>query len=247
MQKTQKARVLEKKFISKDVFILRLHQPSIAREGRPGQFVNIKCSPLYEPLLRRPLSILDISEEGFSLLIHIVGKGTQLLAQVREGEELDILGPLGKSFPYETRKNPLLVAGGIGIAPLYFLAKMLDHPTLIFGARSKDELYIIGEIGKFAKVLPFTEDGSYGEKGLATSKLPQLISGHDAIFACGPVGMLKEVIGVGKEEGIPTFVSLEERMACGFGACLGCAVKTREGYKMVCKDGPVMSGEEVIL
>jgi len=175
-----------------------------------------------------------------------MGRGTQLLSQLGEGDELDVLGPLGNPFPYEIYKNPLLVAGGIGIAPLYFLAKTLDHPTLIFGAKSKDELYALDELREFAVVLPFTEDGSAGERGLATSKLLQLIPGYDAIFACGPGAMLMEVARIGKEVGLPSFISLEERMACGFGACLGCAVRTREGYKMVCKDGPVMPGEEVI-
>lgn len=242
-----KAMVCDKKFLSTDVFILRLFNPSIALVCRPGQFVNVRCSSFYEPLLRRPISIFDRDEESFSLLIRVVGKGTRLLSQVEEGEELDVLGPLGKPFPYQEYQNPLLVAGGIGIAPLHFLAKTLVTPTLVYGAKTIEELYVLDELKGFANVLVFTEDGTKGEKGLATSKLPQLIPGHDAIFACGPTGMLKEVVRIAKAWETPSFISLEERMACGFGACLGCAVKTTKGYKMLCKDGPVMRGEEVII
>jgi len=249
MQKPIKAKVVEKKFIGEDVFILGLHQPLLLQECRPGQFVNVRCSPFYEPLLRRPLSIFDIDKEKgeLSLLIRIVGKGTKLLSQLEKGDELDVLGPLGNSFPYENYENPLLIAGGIGVAPLHFLAKTLDQPTFIFGAKSKDELYALDELKRLAKVLVFTEDGSEGERGLATDKLPKLIPEHDVIFACGPVGMLREVARIAKKMGIPSFLSLEERMACGFGACLGCGVRTRDGYKRVCKDGPIMPGEEVIL
>ncbi len=249
MRGPQKAKVVEKSFIGEDVFILKLLQPFIAEECRPGQFVNVRCSPLYEPLLRRPLSIFDVDREKgeFSLLIRIVGKGTKLLSQHKEGDELDLLGPLGSAFPYNQYKNPLLIAGGIGIAPLYFLAKTVDHPTIIFGAKNKKELYTLEELREFATVLVFTEDGSEGEKGMATSKLHRLILKHDSVFACGPLGMLREVVRIAKEAEVPSFISLEERMACGFGACLGCAVKTIKGYKMLCKDGPVMRGEEVML
>ncbi|MGB9607874.1 MAG: dihydroorotate dehydrogenase electron transfer subunit [bacterium] len=240
------AEVLEKRFISEDVFILRLLQPQIAKECQPGQFVNIKCSHLYDPLLRRPFSIFDANEEEISLLIRIIGKGTKSLSLVNKGDKLDALGPLGNRFPYEEFKNPLLVAGGMGIAPIHFLLKKIRSPTLVYGAKSRKELYIIDELENLCHLHIFTEDGSLGEKGFATIKLASFSQGHDAIFACGPLPMLKEIARIGREIDVPTYLSLEERMACGFGACLGCAIKTKEGYKMLCKDGPIMKGEEIL-
>ena len=240
--------VLEKRFLSEDVFLIRLFAPNIARECQPGQFVNLKCSQLHDPLLRRPISIFDADkEEGeIYLLIKIVGKGTNLLSMLEKGDKLDVLGPLGNSFPKDDFRNPLLVAGGIGIAPLHFLAKNLNNPKLIWGAKSEKEFFFLEELSEIARLFLFTEDGSLGEKGLATDKLPSLSQGHDVIFACGPVLMLKEVVKIAREIGIPSFISLEERMACGFGACLGCAVRTIKGYKILCKDGPILPGEEVV-
>lgn len=247
MKGSFKAKVISKRFLSDDVFLLKLREPIIAEESLPGQFVNLRCSSIYEPLLRRPLSIYDVEEDNFLLLIRIIGKGTKLLSTVREGDELDVLGPLGNPFPYGMYQNPLLVAGGIGIAPLHFLLRRLSSPILLFGARSKSELYGLEDLTKIARVIPFTEDGSEGERGLVTTRLKEFLKGHDVIFACGPMGMLREVVTIAKSVGVPSYISLEERMACGFGACLGCAVKTKKGYKMVCKDGPVMPGEEVII
>jgi len=242
------ADVLEKRFLTEDIFLIRLFAPDIASNCLPGQFVNFRCSQLYDPLLRRPISIFDADEDKgeIYLLIRIVGKGTNLLSRLEEGDKLDILGPLGNSFPKDDFPNPLLVAGGIGIAPLYFLARNLNHPTLIWGAKGKKEFFLLDELRKSSRLLLFTEDGSLGEKGLATDKLPSLSQGHDVIFACGPVPMLKEVVRIAREIGIPSFISLEERMACGFGACLGCAVRTKQGYKILCKEGPILPGEEVV-
>jgi len=242
------ADVLEKRFLTEDIFLIRLLAPDIAINCQPGQFVNLKCSHLYDPLLRRPISIFDADEDSgeISLLIRIVGKGTNLLSKFEKGDKLDILGPLGNSFPKDDYRNPLLVAGGIGIAPLYFLARNLNHPTLIWGAKSKKEFFLLDELRESSCLFVFTEDGSLGEKGLATDKLAYLSQGHDVIFACGPVQMLKEVVRIAREIGIPSFISLEERMACGFGACLGCAVRTKQGYKILCKEGPILPGEKVV-
>ncbi|MBC7330560.1 dihydroorotate dehydrogenase electron transfer subunit [bacterium] len=242
------ADVLEKRFLKEDIFLIRLFAPDIARNCQPGQFLNLRCSQLYDPLLRRPISIFDADKDKgeISLLIKIVGKGTNLLSRIEEGDKLDVLGPLGNSFPKDDFRNPLLVAGGIGIAPLYFLAKNLIHPTFIWGAKSEREFFLLDELRKSSRLFLFTEDGSFGEKGLATDKLSSLSRGHDVIFACGPVPMLKEVVRIAKEIYIPSFISLEERMACGFGACLGCAVRTKRGYKILCKDGPILPGEEVV-
>lgn len=244
-----KAKIKGKEFLSPGVFLLHLHQDDIAGRCKPGQFVHVRCGSLPHPLLRRPFSIYDAEpKEGrFSLLIKVVGLGTQVLSQVEEGDLLDVLGPLGNFFPYKEFRNPLLIAGGIGVAPIHFLAKFLDRPDILLGAKTKEELFGLESLKRRGNVKVFTEDGSCGEKGVVTSFISPSFGGrYEAIFACGPRGMLEEVARIGKEMGMPTFVSLEERMACGIGACYGCVVKTKEGYKRICKEGPVMKGEEVI-
>ena len=237
-------------------------------EAVPGQFANIKVSEGYEPLLRRPLSIYsqDMQAGTLTFLYRLVGQGTQLLSKRQVGEGIDLIGPLGKGFSLTglTPETPaLLVAGGVGAAPLYFLARKLRDrgvPVFFFlGGRAAEDL-AFGE--KMAKELDntltvTTEDGSLGQKGIITQalheKLAKSAGENCRLFACGPPAMLREVARIAKQKGeIPLQVSREAVMACGFGACLGCVCSGRaengeETYIRVCTEGPVFAAGEVEL
>lgn len=249
--------------ITTEHFSLKLLCPYIAKNIVPGQFILIRISrQSSDPLLCRPFAVYKARNGIIEILYKIVGKGTQILSGKSVGETLDIIGPLGNGFPIDGDFNTaILVAGGMGIAALMHLAEKLNHLKLItlIGACSKEK--IIGEkdlveIG--SEVLIATEDGSCGHKGLVSNILENLLLEEDfrkqnsCIFACGPIPMLKSVSRIAIEHSIPAFVSLEERMACGLGACLGCACEVRSSnghkqYKMVCADGPVFSSREIII
>ncbi len=202
-------------------------------------------------MLPRPLSIFRTDREKgeLSLLFEIKGRGTKLLSGADQGSSWILLGPLGTGFPPPPPKS-LLVAGGIGIAPLAFLAETAAHPvTLVYGARTAGQLICPSADLDLPgiKLVSVTEDGSRGESGTAIDICRRLLAEADAIFACGPNEMLSAVGLLARRAGSPAWVSMEERMACGIGACLGCAVKTKEGYKRVCRDGPVFPAEEVFV
>lgn len=251
--------LLHKKEVAPSIFCLTLRW-SLKVPAEPGQFVHVNPGPKGRLLLRRPVSIHDIDVENktMCLLIQIAGRGTALITGFSPGKTLDLIGPLGKGFPCASEKRkPLLLAGGIGLAPLYFLARRRQRDKLPF------EL-ILG--GRSANLLPgedyfqqggispdvVTEDGSRGRRGLATDLLAgKLKQGEPVsrIHACGPLPMLARAVELGRAFQVPVHVSLEERMACGVGACLGCVFpcKGEEGiiYRRVCADGPVFNGEEV--
>lgn len=257
-----KAEVLKNVKLSADCFLLDLRSGYIAANSKPGQFVQVRIEGKGgRPFLRRPFSIHSVKDKNtFQLLCEIVGEGTRILSGCKKGDVLDIIGPLGNGFEVNPKKNNLLAAGGMGIAPLLFLAEILkksgaENKTLLFlGARSKDRLIAQKEFESLRiKTLVCTDDGSCGEKGFVTSLLEEFIGGNtdlkknSLISGCGPAPMLKTLIETAKKLNAECQVSLEEMFACGVGACLGCAVKSKEGYKLVCKDGPVFRGEEVIL
>jgi len=201
-------------------------------------------------MLPRPFSIYraDSVTGELDLLIEIKGKGTGLLAKTGTGAALELLGPLGKGFPVPPAGS-LLVAGGAGIAPLAFLAASADVPrTLLYCAQTASRLVCPHADLDFPglSIIEATDDGSRGEMGTAADLLLNRIEGAEAVFACGPRPMLAAVKEICLQAGIKAWFSLEERMACGIGACLGCAVATTGGYKRVCRDGPVFSAEEVI-
>ncbi|MBL7157488.1 MAG: dihydroorotate dehydrogenase electron transfer subunit [Candidatus Omnitrophica bacterium] len=226
----------------------------------------IRVSDSYVPLLRRPFGAHEIGKDRIAILYKVVGKATKILSSKKKGKMLDVLGPLGNGFNIEAsivrapegRGRPssiVLVAGGHGVAPLYALAKQLlasSHQLSVFiGARTKAHVICEKEFKKLgAKVYIATDDGSKGRKGLITSLLKNRLRAleiHKAvIYGCGPKAMLKEVGRIAKAKKIPCQLSLEEYMACGTGTCLGCAVKTRSGYKLVCKDGPVFDSKEIV-
>ncbi len=250
--------------ISPGHYLLTLRAPRITEVARPGQFVHVKCSPAMDPLLRRPISLHYINKAAgtITLLYHVVGRGTQLLSQVREGETLDIMGPLGKGFTLPDKPgHVLVVGGGIGTAPLLPLVEALlekDHRvTAVMGARSEEFLLGIDQLaGLGAEVHLVTDDGSRGHKGFVTDLVERIITGERVDFAyiCGPTPMMKATSRLFIKAGIPGQVSLEERMGCGVGACLACVCKgqlpatsyTSFDYKKVCVDGPVFNLEEVV-
>ena len=257
------AEVLSNKNITLNYFKIILNAPEICQNAQPGQFVHIKVTAGSAFLLRRPFSIHNPEDEKLEILYQVVGKGTDLLSKKEKSEKLDLLGPLGQGF--ELKENfgkVILVAGGIGVAPLYFLAKrLLNHNskisgqtppkiTLFLGAQTRKQILCAQDFKNLgATVKIATEDGSWGYKGLVSDFLAETLlrySKPDLVFACGPVPMLKKIAQLSRKYRLPSQVSLEQRMGCGIGACLGCVVRAREGYLRVCKDGPVFTVNQIL-
>ncbi len=209
----------------------------------PGQFVNVRIDGLY---LRRPVSVCDRDGDLLTLIYKVVGSGTEAMSKMKKGEKLDLLTGLGNGYGTGVSGDaPLLLGGGVGVPPLYLLAKTLIEEgkkvSVILGFNKKDEIFYENEfkdLGCFVTVT--TVDGSYGRKGFVTDALPDNYSYY---YACGPLPMLKAVYKACKTGGQ---LSFEERMGCGFGACMGCSCKTVTGYKRICKDGPVLYKEEIL-
>lgn len=255
----RKAEVLSKKQLNADIYHLSFHAPRIARAAKPGQFINILCGDNQSYILRRPFSIFSVTGGSLAILFKVVGKGTSWLKEAKAGSSLDIIGPLGRGF--EIKKSPgpaLLISGGIGIAPLRFLAEKLKkrgaRVSIVLGACSKSHLPFRHELKRYVeKIYLITEDGTIGEKGLVTEFLPELfkkIEPREA-YACGPHPMLKKVAELSSQFKVPCQVSLEKVMGCGLGVCLSCvcAVKVASGnweYQRVCVEGPVFKSDEVI-
>lgn len=224
----------------------------IAATAKPGQFVMVSCGP--ELTLRRPLSIHQVTDSRqLCFLFKVMGKGTSWLSQRHMGESLDLLGPLGNGFSIEpASSNLLLVAGGIGVAPLTFLAQGAlaegKSVTLLMGARRAAGLYPSQLLPGGIQTAVATEDGSSGTKGMITDILPGFVGWADQIYACGPLTMYQTIATqVQKQhEKKPVQISLEVRMGCGLGACYGCSIETKRGMKQVCRDGPVFDLEEII-
>ena len=240
--------------LSPSFYRLTLEAPQIAAEAQPGQFVMVACGATLDPLLRRPISIHQCSDDGcLQLVFKVVGRGTQLLSAIRAGQTLDLLGPLGRGFRL-TSGPVALIGGGIGIAPLLFLAKALKQANqgnapcrVLLGAQNGEELEPLA--ASFATlgcdVELATDDGSLGRHGLITDLLPAHLPGLSKAYACGPHPMMAAVAKLCAAAEVACEVSLEAHMACGLGACLGCAVEGADGrYKHVCKHGPVFKAEE---
>lgn len=216
----------------------------------PGQFVQVLVEDSPQTFLRRPISIHYIEQEKKELwlLVQIVGAGTQKLSRLQSGNQLNIIFPLGNSFSLpekDSGKKLLLVGGGVGIAPLLFLAQKLvesgNTPTFLLGARSKSDLLQLHEFEKWGNIFATTEDGSYGEKCLVTGHSVLASGDFDQIYTCGPKPMMVAIAKYAKQHNIPCEVSLENTMACGIGACLCCVEKTTSGNVCVCTEGPVFN------
>jgi dihydroorotate dehydrogenase electron transfer subunit len=258
MPRVENGKVLSHRQVAEDLWELELLVPKITSECEPGQFVHIRIGNENEPLLRRPLSLYDANRKTgiISLLYKVVGKGTRLLTRLEAGDYLNIMGPLGTGFTLPDKPSRvILVGGGLGIAPLVYLARRLKalecKVTVLYGVENKEQLAAAERLTSFeAACLPATIDGSAGYKGLVTGLLQDELKAcnFDFIYTCGPEPMMAEAARLAKEHSLPGEVSLEEAMACGIGACLGCARKLKdksEGYVKVCKDGPVFNLNEV--
>ena len=253
----KKAKIQANAKIFRRYYKIILESPEIARQATPGQFVMLKVGPAQEPLLRRPFSIHKAGGSVIEILYEAVGKGTEILAKRKAGEYIDVIGPLGNGFSCrlsaKSKHKPVLVAGGMGVAPLFFLAQKLKNykGLVLIGARTKKQILCEKEFQKAGfDVKIATDDGSAGFRGRVTDLLEDLLRApsHElaAIYACGPRPMLKEISRLASKYKISSQISLEEHMACGIGACLGCAVSTKEGFKRVCKEGPVFKAQEII-
>jgi len=247
--------VKENRWLTKDVLLMRL-MGDTRSIVRPGQFVQIALPGFY---LRRPISVCDweSGEEGSLTLIYkVVGHGTEAMSLMEEGTELDLLMGLGNGFDIQademqTVENPLLVGGGVGVPPMYGLCKRLvemgKKPTMVMGFGKEDEIFWKAEFEALGvRTIVTTIDGSVGVKGFVTDAMKQMPGEYDGVMCCGPEPMLKAVYDLCQPENIPGWYSFEERMACGFGVCMGCSCQTKYGSKRICKDGPVLRGEEIV-
>jgi len=245
------ATVLSNDIVMSGVFQLRLLCPDIASAAKPGQFVMLKCGESL--LLRRPISLSDASAPSgqIGLMIAAVGKGTQWLSKRQPGEELDILGSLGNGFSIDDKAEKLLfIAGGMGIAPLNFLARkaltMGKKVTLVIGARTGELLCPSSHLPEVDECVLCTEDASVGIKGRVTDCPDAYVEEAEQIFACGPLPMYRALALDPRFKSQPLQVSLEVRMACGVGLCYGCTVKTKHGLRQVCEDGPVFEMNDIL-
>ena len=247
------ARIVAQVSLAEDVRRLTLAAPAVAAGLQPGQFVHLKITDNCEPLLRRPFSITatDPAAGTLEIIYRIVGRGTALMAGLKPGDSVNCLGPLGAGFVLQGER-PLLVGGGMGLAPLMMLAGALcPRPvTVLMGGRDSRELFWTGLFSSVCKNTHITtDDGSLGRQGLTVDFLPELLEAHsfDMIYACGPHPMLEAVARIAAARAIPCQVSLEDYMACGLGACLSCTCAGTDGKRRkVCTDGPVFWAGEVL-
>ena len=248
--------VVSQEEIGKDIFSLWLQTDQMAQYARPGQFLSLYTGNAGK-LLPRPISICEIDKETsrIRLVYRVTGKntGTEAFSKMQPGDKIEALGPLGNGFPLEEAegKKVFLIGGGIGIPPMLETAKQLNaQKTAVLGYR--DELFLNEEFAKYADVYVATEDGSSGTKGNVLNAIQEKALEADVIFACGPTPMLRALKEYAAANHITCWISMEERMACGVGACLGCACKTKreekqdETYSHVCKDGPVFDYKKIV-
>lgn len=241
--------------IARGVFQLVLRGEMAAHINAPGQFVYIRCGDGWETLLRRPISIADWDkrEETMTLIYRVTGKGTAWLSRKRAGEVVDVLGPLGNGFhlPSAEKHRVLLVGGGVGVPPLYGLARELKaqgkNVQTYLGFASAPDVFLVDQFRALSAVKVTTDDGTYGFRGRVTDLMDQPFM-WDVFYACGPYPMLKALQQLFAGSGVEGYLSLEQRMGCGIGACLACVCPTTDGkLKKICSDGPVFPYEEVAL
>ena len=251
--------VVKQNELAHSIFELTLKGELVSEMKQPGQFVHIKISDSFEPLLRRPISIcsIDHSLKQFTMIYRAEGRGTQLLSKKTTGDSVDVLGPLGNGFPVEEAnkgETALLVGGGIGVPPLYELSKRLVEKGVkvihVLGFQTKEVSFYEDKFRILGDTYITTVDGTLGTKGFVTNVIEDEQIHFDILYSCGPTPMLKALEN--KYHGKKLFLSLEERMGCGIGACFACVCKTKDGrpgynYKKVCSDGPVFRVGEVIL
>ena len=246
--------------VSDDTLEMLLHSPKIAKATEPGQFVMLSCtksgtSSNSSSMLRRPFSVHDVRGDTISILYKVVGTGTQLMTDIDVDDRVSILGPLGQGFKVADTKHHCLVGGGIGIAPLLHLAKIIKQAdqqakiTILEGARNQSELLVLDKFDDLGEMLVSTDDGSQGHHGFVTELLNNITIEDTTVYCCGPIPMMKAVAAIAKQKSWKCQVAMETHMACGMGACLGCSYLRAgdhqgvEKYIHVCKDGPVLDSE----
>ena len=249
------SQIITNENLDEEHYLMRVHAPRIAPSWIPGQFVNVlpPVEPGKPPILRRPISILGNEGEYIEFAYKVIGSGTKILSKLKSGQILDLIGPLGNGFmiPAEKSGNHILVCGGVGAPPIIALARLMAsqrfNVTLYHGAKKRDELIFHETLKRENYKYVFaTEDGSLGYEGLISGFLPTEMDGIAGIYACGPVGMLKSILKWRNESGIKYYVSVENKMGCGVGVCLGCSIPTIDGnYALTCKYGPVFDADIV--
>lgn len=252
MKRVQDFKFKEYKWLNYQNYILTLKTSDSIAEIKPGNFAEIKIPNAPDIFLRRPLSVLDVDHDKntISFYVKIIGKGTEKLGKLRSGDKVSVIYPLGNSFSMDGTKRALLVGGGSGIAPFILLGRELKQKgikiTFLIGARTKEDVLLTDEFKKLGEVLVTTEDGTMGQTGLVTHH--DVFSEEftfDRIYTCGPDPMMKAIAKIAEEKGVDCEASLENMMACGFGACLCCVVETNGGNKCVCTEGPVFNTKEL--
>ncbi|MCD8202413.1 MAG: dihydroorotate dehydrogenase electron transfer subunit [Prevotella sp.] len=241
--------VVSVEHINEKYVLIKLTQEGGLHQMKAGQFVEVRVDGSPTTFLRRPISInfVDYEKNEISLLVAAIGDGTRRLASLNEGDTLNCMLPLGNGFtlPDNSNENVLLVGGGVGVAPLLYCGKVLKDkgckPVFLLGARSANDLLLLDDFKKFGKVCVTTEDGTMGERGFVTNHSVLREEHFDRIFTCGPKPMMVAVAKYAVKNDIDCEVSLENKMACGIGACLCCVEKTTDGNVCVCKEGPVIN------
>lgn len=250
MKCVEMASVVSIENITANIYDMVLECPQIASQAKAGQFVEVYTNSK-EHLLARPISICEIKGNGLRLVFQVVGKGTEMFSNLKKGDSVKLLGPCGNGYNLKRDKTALLVGGGIGVPPLLEAVKQLGGGTVVLASRNKELSILKEDFEKAgAKVFVATDDGSLGFKGNAVDLLRAEGLIADVVYSCGPKIMLKFLTDYAIEKNMECQVSMEERMACGIGACVGCVVKIKNGddweHKKVCKDGPVFEGREVL-
>ncbi|MBF0483920.1 MAG: dihydroorotate dehydrogenase electron transfer subunit [Candidatus Omnitrophica bacterium] len=254
MKNQFKLKILSNKKITDKLYYLILEPGKLAAQVKPGQFIEVRISDGLEPFFRRPFSVFRC-QKSVELFYEVRGKGTEILSAKNKGEVLDVIGPLGTSFslPSKKVKQVVMIGGGIGVAPFMALSDTLNNKgyelVLLYGGRNKDYTFNMSEFKKNGcKVFVSTDDGSVGVKGKVSVLFNKIKADAERtmIYTCGPRAMMASVQDFAKKHGLKGECSCEEVMACGVGVCLGCVVKTVNGYKTCCKDGPVFRLDEVV-
>lgn len=243
--------------MAKDHFLLTARPLDTIPAPNPGQFFMLSVDSRLDPLLKRPFSLHRFISGDLQFLYRVVGKATSIMKTKKSGDTMEIIGPLGNGFPVDDRegKKPILVAGGMGIAPLVALAERFAkrQPVFFYGARRAEEVLCMDELNSIgiAPVIS-TDDGASGQRGVVTDLVEEFLSDHPSssadysLYACGPKPMLTVLSRIAKKYKITAHMAFEESMACGVGACLGCVIRTVDGYKRVCKEGPVFPSDDIM-
>lgn len=251
--------VVQNRPVARNIWQMRLSGELARLAIQPGQFVHLRCGNSLYPLLRRPISICDVdpAKEEVTLLYRVQGEGTRYFASLRSGDQVDVLGPLGSGFPVnngQKGEEALLIGGGIGIPPLYYLSKCLREKgvkvTHLLGFNQAEDCFLLDEFQALGPTLITTLNGSLGQQGVVTDLIGGPQKHCSYVYACGPLPMLKAVANLYNETDTTVYISLEQRMGCGVGACLACVCSTPQSeyaYKKVCTDGPVFQLGEINL